>query len=318
MALEFGLERLGFLTLTFADHVVDIREAQRRFNSLRTNVLARRYSASIAVVERQKSGRIHFHLLVVLDSDIRSGFDFDAIARHDYRSAGQVLRQEWAYWRQTAVKYGFGRTELLPVKSTSEGIAKYVGKYIAKHLDARKEEDRGARLVRYTRNARKCGTRFAWAGVRGWLWRAKVKQFAAGFGIASPEGMRHSFGSRWAYLLADIIAAETLTEYPTPDHARADGHDLPEDWVGKGKVTIRPARPAAPVVLEPGEVLLDDRPVVWPGSGAKGAPVRAKPVAPPASIWDGVSEAVRSGRICKPSPFVAIVPGGAALGVDCS
>ena len=33
---RFGVEKVGFLTLTFADHVLDMREAQRRFHSLVT------------------------------------------------------------------------------------------------------------------------------------------------------------------------------------------------------------------------------------------------------------------------------------------
>ena len=52
LAEKFGIKRLGFLTLSFADLVRSIREAQRRFNGLRTHVLKDRYTASIAVVER--------------------------------------------------------------------------------------------------------------------------------------------------------------------------------------------------------------------------------------------------------------------------
>ena len=44
MAENFGINRLGFLTLTFADLVTSIKEAQRRFNSLRTHVLSVRYT----------------------------------------------------------------------------------------------------------------------------------------------------------------------------------------------------------------------------------------------------------------------------------
>src|SRR5260370_23230730 len=34
---RWGLERTGFLTLTFADHVLEPKEAQRRLNSLATH-----------------------------------------------------------------------------------------------------------------------------------------------------------------------------------------------------------------------------------------------------------------------------------------
>src|SRR5580658_5145432 len=40
---RWGIKNSGFLTLTFADHVLDPKEAQRRLNSLTTNVLRPRY-----------------------------------------------------------------------------------------------------------------------------------------------------------------------------------------------------------------------------------------------------------------------------------
>lgn len=211
LAEKHGIEHLGFLTLTFADHVTDIREAQRRFNSLRAGVLAERYRDFIVVVERQKNGRIHFHLLVVLSLDIRTGFDFEAIAKQDYKSANAGLRSEWAFWRRTAKDYGFGRTELMPVQSTADGIAKYLGKYIAKHIDQRREDDKGARLVRYSASARQCSSRFAWTGAKSKLWRKQLAQFATSHGCWSMEMLRERFGPNWAYRLAEYITAEVVT-----------------------------------------------------------------------------------------------------------
>lgn len=212
---RFGIERLGFLTLTFRDHVTTTKEAQRRFNSLRTHVLATRYAASIAVIERQKSGRIHFHLLVVLAEDVRTGFDFNAIASQDYKTANAYLRSEWSFWRQTAPKYRFGRTELLPIKSTVDAISKYVGKYIAKHIEARDPRDKGARLVRYTADARQVGTRFAWVGLKPALWRAKVAAVAEEFGCRDTDGFKSQFGPRWAYHLSEYIMNHRLTKWPS-------------------------------------------------------------------------------------------------------
>lgn len=211
MAKKWGLERLGFLTLTFADHVLDGREAQRRFNSLATHVLRLRYSAYIRVMERQKSGRIHYHLLVVLDADIRTGFNFEAVAKHNYRSAGPGLRAEWSFWRQTAKTYGFGRTELLPVKSTSEGIARYVGKYISKHLQARQDDDKGLRLVEYSQGARMASTRFQFATEGSASWRRKLKLFASlickarGYPAPSMAALSKLLGPRWAYNWREFI-----------------------------------------------------------------------------------------------------------------
>lgn len=211
MAEKWGLEQLGFLTLTFADHVQDAREAQRRFNSLSTHVLRVRYPAFIRVFERHKSDRIHYHLLLATGSDIRTGFDFAAVDNHDYRSASRHLREEWAFWRLTAKAYGFGRTELLPVKSTSEGIARYVGKYISKHLGARREADKGLRLVEYSKGARMASTRFQFATSGAASWRRKLRLFAGivcrarGYPVPSMQLLTELLGPRWAWHWREFI-----------------------------------------------------------------------------------------------------------------
>lgn len=212
LSAKYGIEKIGFLTLTFADHVVCAREAQRRFNSLASNVLKSRYLDYITVMERQKSGRIHYHLLVALPVDIRTGFDFDAVAKSDYKSASTGLRDEWLFWRKTARNYRFGRTELLPIKSTSEAIAKYVGKYIGKHIESRKPEDKGVNLVRYTNGARAGTTRFMFNSSGSFEWRRKLKIFAQIVQENHPERVVNSLsdlsevlGPKWAYHHRDYI-----------------------------------------------------------------------------------------------------------------
>lgn len=196
---KYGIDRIGFLTLTFKDHVTCPKEAGRRFNSLRTGVLASRYVESIAVLERMKSGRIHFHLLVVLPVDIRTGFDFGAAGRGVYTSANAALRAEWAYWRATSPKYRFGRTELMPVKSNEEGLSKYVGKYIAKHIDSRETRDKGVRLVRYSGGSNPCGTKFMFHSHRAALWRWQVSEFARRNSCGDLDELSVKFGKKWAY-----------------------------------------------------------------------------------------------------------------------
>lgn len=214
MIERHGVERVGFLTLTFAEHITCPKRAQRRMHSLRTGVLKRRYGEVITVMERQKSGRIHYHCLVALKDDIRTGVDFDAIARGDYRSANAALRAEWHFWNPrgeaTAKSYGFGRTELLPVRSTMEAMSKYLGKYIAKHVNNREDRDRGVKLVRYT-GPRVASTRFAWASKGAREWRRKLGAFVqmlyeAG-AIAEPTtaAMAKRFGPRWVWKWRDSI-----------------------------------------------------------------------------------------------------------------
>jgi hypothetical protein len=212
---RWGLERTGFLTLTFADHVTDPKVAQKRMNSLATNVLRPRYGEAIRVYERQKSGRIHYHLLVNVGADIRTGFEFASIKKHDYRSASPALRAEWAFWRRTSKLYGFGRTELLPVISSAEAVGRYVGKYISKHLAVREARDLGVRLVSYI-GPRVATVKFAWAGGKGLDWRiglgALVRDLAAmgQIDFASTDAMRRQFGRRWAWEWKDIIAQRAL------------------------------------------------------------------------------------------------------------
>ena len=229
MAKKHGLEKLAFLTLTFKDQCSDRVEAQRRFNSLNNNVLRNRYPDYIAVFERQQSGAIHYHLLVLLPFDCRTGFNFERLkaATPDetkrkgfwaslYPSDHEILG-EWAFWRKTCRAYKFGRHELLPIKSTAQAIGRYIGKYLAKHMNARREEDKGVRLVRYAQG----GSRQYWprrSAVTGlaWLWRKKLEIFVCQFGLVkSFEALASRFGAKWAYRLRVQIMAIDLRSSPS-------------------------------------------------------------------------------------------------------
>ncbi|MBQ5429736.1 MAG: phasyl DNA replicon protein arp [Neisseriaceae bacterium] len=173
-----GFNRVGFLTLTFADDIQDRQEAQRRFNSLRTNFLNNHFKGYVRVMERCKSGRIHYHLLVDCGCDIRSGLDFRKLQAKDYRSANANLRRFWRLLRSELPKYGFGRAELLPIKTNEKQLAKYISKYIGKHIEQRKPEDKGARLCQFSSNGvwKVATTRFAfWSdGYREWLRKLRL------------------------------------------------------------------------------------------------------------------------------------------------
>lgn len=235
LAEKYGLERLGFLTLTFAQDIKDPREAQRRFNSLATNVLRSRYADYVRVWERTKKGRIHYHLLVVLPVDIRTGVDFAQLEAGCYTSAGLELRKEWAFWRRTAKEYGFGRTELLPIKSTAEGIARYVGKYISKHISQREEQDKGFRLVEYSRGARQVSTRFAFNSKGSQQWRRKLEVFAAyvsgfkGYCVRF-EDFKKELGSQWAFHHREFIAGLPVVGFASDwqDHPPPAPGELPK------------------------------------------------------------------------------------------
>jgi hypothetical protein len=193
-------------------------EAERRFKSLLNGVLRDRYPRGIVVSERSPRGLIHYHVVTVLPFDIRTGLDFSAVEKRDYRSASQGLRDEWLFWRETSTLYGFGRTELLPVKSTAEGIARYVGSYVSKNVSNRLAEDRGARLVRYWGYSKKVEGKTVAVHrsfVAGWssnklggqLWRHKVRRLGESLGFTDLEDFTKHFGPRWAFFLRDLVEA---------------------------------------------------------------------------------------------------------------
>ena len=250
MAEKWGLDRLAFFTLTFAENVEDRKEAQRRWNSLASNVLRSRYRAGIRVVERQRRGAVHYHCVVVVDWDIRTGYSFErdkANPKGFDPLAPQRLRDEWAFWRATAPRYGFGRCEMKPIASTEEGIARYVGKYLGKHYKARQTTDKGWRLAEYWGESRMAVTRFGWRSDNAAAWRAKVRLFAQIMGqrtgkkICKLEDISIVCGKRWAYHHREFI-------YSLPVISTSQGHMLEGDGTlvntSTGEVIHSPAHPA--------------------------------------------------------------------------
>jgi len=203
-----GLQKIGFLTLTFAENLTDFREAQRRFHSLATNFLRDLFDDWMVVVEPQKRGAVHYHLLVVCGADIRTGFDFEALERRDYSSASPYLRGLWQSLREGMSRYGFGRSELLPIKSTAEGAARYVGKYIGKGSRYRGDQFKGARMVRYSQGWRAVGSRFSWVdgGVR---WRSLLAEVARVGGLDTLDDFTARYGRYWARKLLQILEADS-------------------------------------------------------------------------------------------------------------
>jgi hypothetical protein len=248
---KYGLERIGFLTLTFYDHVTEHKEAQRRFNSLATHVLRERYADYIKVSERQQSGRWHFHLLVVLGEDIRTGFDFDAykaakragkLSTHRHwtkaygASASARLREEWRFWREVGKRYAFGRVEMMPIKSTAEGVARYIGKYIGKHMHSRKLEDKGVRLVACSHGARVWRVRHAHNLSPH---RFKLRKLAAMIGAKSMEDFKVRFGEHWGYILMPVLDLVYLDpeEVPSVQHWEVEGRSRGNRGIGIEEAT---------------------------------------------------------------------------------
>lgn len=243
----YGVERVGFLTLTFADDVQCHKEATKRLNSLITGVLREHYAQCIRVSERQQSGRWHFHLVVVCKEDIKRGFDHANYKTNNERlkqckydkslfkkrygqklpdGANKALRTEWAFWVATAKKYGFGRPELLPIRKNGEALAAYISKYISKGFKTRQPQDKGARLYSVIGGDKVCSSRFSFYSPKTTQWRRKVAMWAAswsaGYDAVAISGghtptehltyddLPNFFGKKWAWKYREQILATPL------------------------------------------------------------------------------------------------------------
>jgi len=209
------------------------KQAQLRFHSLLTNVIAKRYRCGVTITERHRNGGIHFHLGVVCPDDICGGIDFAACFppkgpkgkpayKADYSPANAAIRREWAFWRHIAKHYGFGRHQLQPMRANAEALGRYLGEYLCKDWAHRLPEDKGARCVRYfghwSKQARspgeRCktppnGSRFGWMTPRARAWRELVQQVAI---MARHEGtplaednIKDLLGPKWAWKLAKLF-----------------------------------------------------------------------------------------------------------------
>lgn len=288
--------------MTF-QRVASAKEANRRFNNLNRAVLKVVFERAAVVTERHKSNDLHFHLLGILAGrpDIRTGVNFAAIARRDYRSAGEHLRGLWAMLRQKLPEYGFGRAELLPIKSSGEAVACYASKYIEKNLFNRTEDDRRKKLVRYIGFRHKPTADeaadflkrtgkipktiaeqlrpndFSWGTKRACAWRAKARETAALIGVNRREDCAAAFGPRWAMKLSTAWQGRTVDDvapWLAMDTGRRtdDGQTItkPIDWTVKRLLTNDLAKMVCPNWLAENErpfqpVLTDAEFFEWTG-----------------------------------------------------
>jgi hypothetical protein len=92
-----GLERIGFVTLTFKLNIRSRKLAEKRFHSFATHILKKLVSEYIAVPERQQRGAIHYHLAAAFRWDIRSGFDLEACSSANLlKKNGYLGGNKWA------------------------------------------------------------------------------------------------------------------------------------------------------------------------------------------------------------------------------
>lgn len=117
----------SFITLTFAENITDIAEANRMFNSWRTNVKKIKPDFKyLAVPEFQKRGAVHYHILSNLGKD-----DKDVILEQQIKKGKAVKYVDLydvKYWNK-----GYARVDF--VKSDYKKIYSYICKYMTKDID---------------------------------------------------------------------------------------------------------------------------------------------------------------------------------------
>lgn len=211
------IESIGFLTLTVGSYdaegkfqqVWDAWEASRRMNNLCRRFLPDIFSQCIVATERHASGAIHFHLLGVLRGlpDIRTGYDFNQVSKGDYRSVSMRLRSIWKVLRENLEQFGFGRSELTPIRKTSVAIAGYISKYIEKNVCNRRPDDKYKKLVRYAGwdKTQLKPNDFSWCGKKAIAWRWKVRDITEMVDLKGNQQIAAALGPRWAFHLTKIM-----------------------------------------------------------------------------------------------------------------
>ncbi len=222
-----------FLTLTFKDHITDFKEASRRFNSMAKHLFKESglYGVHwIRSAERQKSGRMHYHLLIETKKEVSSGWDWsgyqegmkakkegktfavvNALCKKTYVTRNAALKEIWDANTLAMANYGFGVSSALPIRSNEEAVAFYIGKYVSKHVGAREKRDLGMRLITYSQGWGKNSMKISWYNKNSIEWRRKTEKFirytigSTGKSARDHHRMSQIHGKRWVWKFREEI-----------------------------------------------------------------------------------------------------------------
>lgn len=218
-----SLGHVGFLTITTPDNCTDPKALGKRWDSFNSHFFKKSpdYVHHLGVKERQQRGALHLHLLTQHPEDIRTGFDWESylesarlkkegkpwrhVAAKCYRSATPYLAERWAELRHELPKYGFGRSELLPIRTTVDAVSRYMGGYLGKHIGNREERDKGMRFTFSDQGWIKHSTKFQFHTEGSAEWRQKLALFAMLLRCETIDDITDKLGPGWAYRYRDAI-----------------------------------------------------------------------------------------------------------------
>jgi hypothetical protein len=147
--------------------------------------------------------------------DIRTGTDVETLTNYKlpyWLRRGKHLRNdalaaEWTALRQITCKYRFGRIELLPIRKTSEALARYLAGYLSKSFKLVPAGER-CRLIRLSRSlSRNFSMQFSIWSLGNLIYRTRLKMAATMLHFEDYNDFANYFGPRWNYYLGDLIAS---------------------------------------------------------------------------------------------------------------
>jgi hypothetical protein len=197
-----------------------VKEASRRFNHAARRLLQEEFRGRwLKVVERrERTGVLHFHLLVAVEWDCRTGWDWSAYdaarkargarrivqAKSETRkyaaAASPQLRALWARLRERLPRMAFGRHEATPVR---DGVR--CGKYLAAYLSKGQSLGKGFRAWSVSKDHPRCtSSSFGWCGEYAAKRRAVMGAFhdeMKRFHPSDPPSVVHSVMSAYSRTL---------------------------------------------------------------------------------------------------------------------
>ncbi len=234
---KHGLENIGFLTVTTASECFEPAAFQGKWHSYLTNVVCKIFPSGIWVRERQpRSGNWHAHSVVNVGRDIRTGFPFDQVAKKFYANVDLELRKLWKHLRDTATAYGFGRTELLPLKHSGDACARYLTGYLAATFSSEKPVGQEkCRLFSIWGGVRFVYSRFTFVSSR--IIQKRKQWLAEMLELPDETCIAKMLGPRWWFhfgkALCEVIMPEDFYKVGPPDDRHFDElglRALERDW----------------------------------------------------------------------------------------
>jgi len=205
---KWGLGRCFEFTVTTPDNCKDVKEFQRRWHSLYTNVVRRLFAGGCGTRERQERGAWHVHCVVVMPFEV-TAFPWNEVRNGCYKHVDRRLLVLWRYLRRAMKRYGFGRFRLVPIWSSGKAAARYFAKYVTKAFASRDPEDIGTRRWFTWGDARRAKCSFAFIGSHS---RHKIGWMAKVLGFQWYDDFKENLGPRWAYYLFPLLDRDDWNE----------------------------------------------------------------------------------------------------------